>query len=151
MFPDLPIKRSFVVYGTESTTYKALYTASMTNIKSMQGTDNNDQAILGSNPNTLFKDASWAAEDEVYIVFDSNTSTVTDALNGYNTDSGNQTIYTAALNPHVIGVAIAEKDGTVAIFISNRTVYTSATSLYLAKVDFVPLTKLATSLQTLAK
>ncbi len=142
---------AIVVYGAESAAYKTLFTDSMTGIKSMQGTSNNDQAILGSSANTLFKDASWATDGDTYIVLDSNSGAVTAAISGYNTDPSNASTYTGILDPHVIGVAIAEKDGAVSIYVSNRTVYTAASSLYLVKVDFVPLTALGTTLQTLAK
>jgi hypothetical protein len=40
------------------------------------------------------------------------------------------------LNPHIIGLAVCDKNGSLSLFINNPTLYSATSVLYLSKYSF---------------
>jgi hypothetical protein len=130
---------AMVVYGEEPAVFKAMFDSGKTAIDSLQGSINNDTEITGSSSSLFAKAASWALKGECYVIYNSNSADVVDAITGLNDGSSSSTICCATLNPHIIGLAVCDKNGSLSIFINNQTLYSSASELYFSKYSFTDM------------
>jgi hypothetical protein len=130
---------AMVVYGAEPAAYKTMFDSAKTDLDSLEGSSNNDKEITGSNPDIMSYSVSSVADGDYFVILDSNASEVTTAVNGFNTDSSNQYTYCDALNPHVVGLGICDKNGSLSVFIGSQTLYSSATALYASKYSALEL------------